>query len=158
MVLKYLNEDEILKVAINVEKEGIEFYRKSASFSKVEKAKVLFKYLADQEEKHLEYFTKLDKKIEYIKFIPGEIDDEISMYLKSLVDTGIFSNKFTENDWKKFTDKKALEFGINIEKNSILFYSDVLKITENESAIKSLKKIIDEEKKHLIVLTTHLGE
>ncbi len=158
MVLKYLNEDEILKVAINVEKEGIEFYKKSASFSKVEKAKNVFQYLVEEEEKHLEYFTKLDKQIEFIKFIPEDIDEEVSMYLRSLIDTGIFSKKFSDNDWAGFTDKKALEFGINVEKNSILFYSEVLKITENESAVKSLKKIIEEERRHLIALTTHWKE
>ena len=158
MVLKYLNDDEILKVAVNLEQDGVEFYKKCVSLSKVEKAKSMFLFLAGEEEKHFAYFKKLDQHIEYMKFRPGEIDEEISMYLRSLIDTGVFSNKFTDHDWENFTDKMAVEFGINIEKYSILFYSGVLKITENEDSVRALTKIIEEEKRHLVALTIHWKE
>ena len=154
MVLKYLNQDELFKVAMNIEQQGIEFYTTAYQQTVIEKAKDIFKFLAEAEKNHYEVFKKMSLEDQRIKFRPEDLDEEISLYLRSLVDSGIFENILPREEWKNITDKQALNIGIQVEKTSILFYSSIFEITEQESAKPALDKIIKEEKSHLVTLTT----
>ncbi len=153
MVVKYLNEDELFKVAMEIEKQGIEFYTKAFENASVEKAKDIFKFLSDQEKHHFQIFKRMDLEIKQIRFRPESFDEEISAYLGSLVDSGIFENLLPKEKWQDITDREAVSIGIQVEKSSILFYSSILSITEEASAPEALNKIIREEKSHLVMLT-----
>ncbi|MCM8822562.1 MAG: ferritin family protein [Candidatus Omnitrophica bacterium] len=154
MVLKYLNEDELFKVAMNIESQGIEFYQSAFEKAAIDKTKDIFKFLNREEKHHYEIFKKMDLEIKRIKFRPGEIDEEISLYLRSLVDSGVFENILPKEQWQNINDKQALNIGIQVEKTSILFYSGIKEITEVPTSLPALDKIIQEEKNHLIALTT----
>jgi len=154
MVLKYLNEDELFKIAMNIERQGIEFYQMAFETAVLEKSKDIFKFLYTEEKRHYEIFRKMDFELDRIKFRPEEIDEEISLYLRSLVDSGIFENILPKEQWRDITDKLALNVGIQVEKTSILFYSGIQEITLESTAKSALNKIIAEEKSHLVKLTT----
>ncbi|MCM8759465.1 MAG: ferritin family protein [Candidatus Omnitrophica bacterium] len=154
MVLKYLNEDELFKVAMNIEQQGIEFYQSAFECAVIEKAKDIFEFLKKEEKRHYEVFKKMDMEIERIKFRPEELDEEISLYLRSLVDSGIFENLLPKTEWKNLTDRQALNIGIQVEKTSILFYSGISEITLEPTSKNALDRIIKEEKSHLVALTT----
>lgn len=154
MVLKYLNQDELFKVAMNIESQGMDFYQKAKEDAVIEKAKDIFSFLENEEKRHYEVFKKMDLEIKQIKFRPEELDEEISIYLRSLVDSGIFENLLPRSEWKNTTDTQALNIGIQVEKTSILFYSEIKEITLESSSKTALNKIIEEEKSHLIALTT----
>jgi rubrerythrin len=51
------NEMEALKVAMGMEKEGIEFYKKAAAEAKTDKEKALFERLSKEEEQHYQIFA-----------------------------------------------------------------------------------------------------
>ncbi len=51
------DEMEALKVAMGMEKEGIEFYIKAASEARTEKEKALFERLAEEEKQHYQVFA-----------------------------------------------------------------------------------------------------
>jgi rubrerythrin len=51
------NEMEALKVAMGMEKEGIEFYKDAAAKAKTDKEKALFERLAKEEEQHYQIFA-----------------------------------------------------------------------------------------------------
>lgn len=51
------DELEAFKVAIRMEKEGIEFYRKAAIEAKTEKEKLLFEKLIKEEQQHYDIFS-----------------------------------------------------------------------------------------------------
>jgi rubrerythrin len=51
------DELESFKIAMEMEKEGVEFYKKFASEAKVEKEKVLFEKLIEEEEQHFTIFS-----------------------------------------------------------------------------------------------------
>ncbi len=51
------NEMDALKVAMDMEKEGIEFYKKAAAEATSEKEKALFERLVKEEEKHYQVFA-----------------------------------------------------------------------------------------------------
>ncbi len=154
MVLKYLNADELFKVAMNIEKQGIEFYQNAFQTSALTKTKDTFEFLTKEEKRHYEIFKKMDLEIQKIKFRPEDLDEEISLYLQSLVDSGIFENLLPRSRWQDITDKEALNIGIQVEKTSILFYSGILEISQEQSAKSALEKIIHEEKLHLVTLST----
>ncbi|MCX7704729.1 MAG: ferritin family protein [bacterium] len=154
MVLKYLNADELFKVAMNIENQGIQFYQKACENARIEASKDIFKFLSEEEKRHYAIFKEMDSEIKQIKFRPEELDEEISLYLRSLVDSGIFESILPKTEWQNVTDKQALNIGIHVEKTSILFYSGIKEITLESSSITALDKIIAEEKSHLIKLTT----
>ncbi|MCK4847383.1 MAG: hypothetical protein KAS88_06870, partial [Deltaproteobacteria bacterium] len=77
-----------------------------------------------------------------------------SLYIKSLADAEVFTSKEKGKDYGKIAgdEKAALEHSINMEKESILFYYELLKaIREKDKAL--MNEIIDEEKIHLRKLT-----
>jgi rubrerythrin len=49
--------------------------------------------------------------------------------------------------------KDALGLGINSEKNSILFYTEIIRNTKSTEVLGVLSLILAEEKKHLVDLT-----
>lgn len=154
MVLKYLNADEFFKVAMNIEQQGEDFYQIAFQKSILPRTKEVFEFLTREEKKHYEIFKKMDIEIQKIKFRPESLDEEISLYLRSLVNSGIFENILPRTQWQDITDKDAINIGIQVEKTSILFYSGILSITEDQSAKVALGKIIHEEKLHLVTLST----
>jgi len=61
---------EIVEIGIKIEKNGREFYQSLADSSQNEKVKESCRYLAGEEEKHVEDFKKLLPSLE--KYIPPE--------------------------------------------------------------------------------------
>ncbi|HPP66681.1 MAG TPA: ferritin family protein [bacterium] len=153
MVLKYLNADELFKVAMNIENQGIDFYQTAFQNSTQPETKEIFNFLAKEEKRHYEIFKKMDMEIEKIRFRPENFDEEISLYLRSLIDSGIFENILPRTRWETINEKDALNIGIQVEKTSILFYSQILAITQEQSAKPALEKIVSEERSHLVRLS-----
>lgn len=156
MSTKFLGEDEILKVAMNLEGEGIIIYSQFAKITKNKKAKEIFKLLADYEKEHFDTFSRLHTESiargPYPR--PEEIDRELTAYLRSLIDTGVFTSlkTFPKAKLAKFTDQEAVAFGIQVEKNSILYYTEAYETNLVHSAKPALAQIIKEERKHLVML------
>ena len=143
---------EILKIAIKVEEEGRNLYHILEEKGGDEQLKEVWRYLREQEEAHREVFQEmLDKCGEYIvyEFSPGEYD----AYLSAIASSYVFTQQLIEKKTKELftSDLEAIEFGIYIEKESILTYSA---LGEYMVADKKpvLDKVISEEKKHLAQL------
>jgi rubrerythrin len=156
MNTKFLGEDEILKVAMNLEEEGIIIYSQFAKAAKNKKAKEIFKLLADYEKEHFDTFSRLHTQSiaggPYPR--PEEIDRELTAYLRGLIDTGVFTSlkTFPKAKLSKFSDKEAVSLGIQIEKNSILYYTEVYEANLVHTAKPTILEIIKEERKHLVML------
>jgi len=154
--IKFLGEDEILKVAMNLEKEGIIIYSQFAQIARNKKAREIFSMLANYEKEHFDTFNRLHSESiargQYPR--PEEIDRELTSYLRSLIDTGVFTllKTFPKTKLAKFSDKEAVSFGIQIEKNSILYYSEVYEASLVRAAKPTLEEIIKEERRHLVML------
>ncbi|HON06218.1 MAG TPA: ferritin family protein [Candidatus Ratteibacteria bacterium] len=158
MVIKYLNADELFKVAMNIEKQGIDFYQNAIDKSTDKKITEFLEFLVKEEERHYETFKKMDAEMQDIRFRPEGFDEEISQYLRSLVNSGVFENILPRSEWQNITIRDAVNIGIQVEKTSILFYSGILDITEEQSAKPALEKIIQEEKHHLVTLSNFWKE
>ncbi len=140
---------DILRVAINVEENGMNLYEKLAEAAKEDKIKEVWKYLQEQEEIHRKIFQDmLDNVGDYVvyEFTKGEYD----AYLKAIASEYIITQDLIEKKVKELfnSDEEAIDFGIYIEKQSILTYS-ALKDYMQAAKQEILDKVIEEEKKHL---------
>jgi len=147
------NPQEIVKIAINVEENGKKLYQVLENKAKNEKLKTIFKYLKEQEEIHSKIFQEMLANIgDYIvhEFVLGEFQ----AYLRAIASEYIFTQELISQKVEKGfgSDIEAVEFGILVEKESILTYSALCECILPGKGV-TLNKIISEERKHLISLT-----
>ncbi|WP_041082673.1 ferritin-like domain-containing protein [Thermotoga profunda] len=142
--------NDLISIAIQIEANGYVFYDNLAKDQQNQKLKEFFTRLADQERVHQQFFKNLTERIEHSTSISSWIEDEVSGYLKSFAEVSIFPAM--EKSKQELTFKQALDIAINVEKDSIIFYSELLKYISDEKKI--IETIINEEKKHLIDLLT----
>lgn len=149
-MLQSFNPQEILKIAINVEKNGRDLYEALEQRTNNEKIKKIWGFLKDQEDEHVKVFQDiLDNVGEFV--VNGDNSSLYESYLKAVASEYIFSLKVLEDKLTTnfASDLEAIDFAIGMEKESILVYSELRQyiITEKQGA---LDKIIDEERKHLV--------
>ena len=146
------NPQEIVKIAINIEENGKKLYGALEGKAKDGKLKLMCKYLKEQEEIHRQIFQEMLNNIgEYIvhEFSPGEYE----AYLRAIATEYIFTQEIISGKVKEGfrSDLEAVEFGIFVEKESILTYSALREYMLTDKGVV-LDRGIGEEKKHLIDL------
>ncbi|MFN3550647.1 MAG: ferritin-like domain-containing protein [Endomicrobiia bacterium] len=150
--MQLLNISEVYQIAIKIEENGLKFYTFWSKKVKDKKLKDLFKALAYAEVEHKKIFEKMLKEIE--NYEPKELyPEEYFQYLHAYSDGLIFKLKEMEKKSKQIkTLKKAIDFAIEREKDSILYYQEVKNILSSDQH-KEIEKIINEERKHFLDLT-----
>jgi len=155
---------EIAKIACDIESDGIDFYRAAASVTANAQSKSLFNDLAQQEFEHLSAFRELYKQLDE-KMGGSEssteflFDDLLTQYLKSISQGHIFPEESNAQNWiSTHTDtREILKFALEAEKNSILFYNEIINHSTFAYSKEMLSKIIAEEKSHMIRLSSQLN-
>jgi rubrerythrin len=153
---KYLADSEVLTVAMNIEDAGYKFYDKAAGAAKRPDTKMVFERLRDEELEHYNTFKLLladiskAEKEDYFS-----ISEDISAYLDALIATGVFSD-VDPSSIVRISEVRALEIGIEAERDSILFYTAAEKSSVNPKARKVMRRLIDIEKEHMVTLTKRL--
>ena len=143
---------EVIEMGIEIEKNGRDFYNGVAQVSNNPQAVKIFRYLAGEEEKHIDRFKYILREVK--NYEPTEAyPDEYFAYLKVLSEGHIFTKEKTGSKIAETikTDSDAIEMGIGFEKDSILFYHEIKRVVlEDEEKI--IDKLIGEEQNHLIKL------
>jgi len=140
---------ELLGIAMGIERNGVAFYQALADKAQNNDIKATYNYLVDQEKKHLELFQGMLSSVGEYK-PPEAYAEEYMLYLKSLIDNRVFADP-TEAKQKaeKISDvTEALDLGIQAEKDSILFYSEMQSLVSDTDR-RVLNDVIDEEKRHV---------
>lgn len=153
-----INELEAIKMGINIEKLGERFYRGAAEkFAAISDIASVFLDLAEEEKDHAETFQQIyddfaDKKQEFDDTYLYE--PEIEAYLRAAVETTIFPSEEKYNDALSQiqSPEDALRLGIQMEKDSILFYTEMIIHSQLLEAKDAYRKLLKEEKKHLVDL------
>lgn len=158
---KYLNDLEVVQLAIDIEDRGYEFYKFAAQkFSGDIKKKEFFENLAKEETVHKSKFQEL-----YSSLVDGKkgddsayFDMEASIYLSLLFKTSVFPAKDEASEKLKYikTPYDALEMAIKAEKDSILFYDTIVKEAKFDKTKKVATTLMNEEIKHFIDLSNEL--
>ena len=139
----------VLKVAIQMEKDGYDFYMKAASQTSSGMGESIFKSLAKDELLHLEVFQKIFEdrmgKEEWDALVnSGNKYANLSIFPKDLAAVEGANPDTNELD--------ALHMGMDSEKEAIDFYSKILAQTDDPEIKKLIEKIIHQEKDHYLIL------
>lgn len=131
--------------ALDLELEGYEFYTECAKHTENEEGKQMFRHLAQEEEDHMERVAEIyHKKFEDAYCDYQERDRTITNVFQEKVKGGNLDEKSNAID--------ALNIGIKAEENSIQLYKKMQKKAEDEEVEKFFRKLVDEEKKHRMIL------
>jgi rubrerythrin len=149
---------DIINIAINIERRGISFYDVMAKSADSQSARAIFEELVELEREHLEMFQKMLDEFDDSQTVNLPSNDRFC-YIKSLIESAIFTDDMITGDMasQADTDIKAIELGINAEKDSLLFYYEIKDILPQRMA-QLINRIIAEEKNHLLQLASIKGE
>ncbi len=137
---------DLFNIAIEIEHKGIAFYDVMSRSSEQTAVRQVFHYLTEMERRHVQVFQETFRTITQ-NDLP---DQEESQYVRYLVDNSVFTDETVDSDVNSRldTDVQAIELGIQMEKDSLLFYYELMGQAE-KSAHEAIKRIIAEEKSHL---------
>jgi len=144
---------EILKTAIRIEENGIVFYREMVNKFKEKNLQDIFNFLAEEDERHRKIFEEMLSKSEQYEMVdsyPGEYE----AYLHAFADEHVFSKEKTGELMvnKARYVKEAIQFGIEVELDSINYYQEIKRfIPDYQKDI--IEKIIEEERSHFLKLS-----
>jgi rubrerythrin len=144
-----LSAEEIFNMAMEIEKSGYAYYKTVADSTNDTDLRELFLYLAEQEQKHYDFFQELSKEVEELQ-IAGEDWEAISEYIKATTDSRFFIGEDKAiQEARKTTDvKEAIDVAIGFEKDTLLFFHEIRQVTPSK-AHKATDQIIDEERRHV---------
>jgi len=151
MISKF-NHQEAVRLATAIEERGYRFYSAAAKRVKDEFARNILAFLAEQENQHKEAFQKLGERIAETQSTIEELDPEASSYIEALAKTYIFPENEQDFIDSIQTFDEVLQYSIQAEKDSILFYLEMAENSKNQDSVKIFKALTNEEKKHLVKL------
>lgn len=153
------NAGEVFKIALRIEDNGRYFYENAAAKPFPEEIINLFKDLAKEEISHKAIFTALLKQLppDTATATVWDPDNELDQYLKMMADEHVF-NKNTEaiGDMLKNVDSpaEAVRMAMGFERDTIVFFLELQAAAEKyDDSREQIKKLVDEERKHLARLT-----
>ena len=146
----FFSGEEIIEMAVKTEETGYEFYQLAKQNASTDEVKYLFDYLAKEELKHKETFLGLKDAIgETAQGVP--IDwDEVGLYIKAMTDSSFFfgGDKSINLAAEAVDSKKALDFAMQFEKDTLLFFHQLKDVVKSVNQ-PVIDKIIQEEKEHI---------
>lgn len=150
------NIDEIFEIAVQMEKNGVEFYQKAADEAKNPDVKQLLQDLATMEVQHKKTFSGLRTELIGAKEIDSFYDPqgEGVLYLQSIANTQVFFER--KIDISSF--EAVLKEAIMAEKDSIVYYLGLKEVLTNTDAKSKMEAIILEEMSHVRILNQKLFE
>ncbi|MFO7984907.1 MAG: ferritin family protein [Desulfatiglandaceae bacterium] len=153
---------ELLDMAVQIEYQGLEFYRACVDAQTDPRVKNVFQYLADQEMEHAGVFSRMKAQLKDDYPLPESYPGEMQNYLDTFVKGKVFEGPDqAERRGSEIDDPvEAVDFGLEIEKASILFYSG-MKGYVRSSEVQDIDRVIAEEQQHvrrLLSLRKDMGD
>ncbi len=154
--------DEILEIAQQIERNGIEFYSAATDCVDNPQQKQLLTDLANWEASHVETFTKMRESL-----APGEKqptvfdpDNEIGLYLKAMADRVVFSSQTKPDEMlcQNPTYRHILEVALDREKDAVVFYTSVKGLVPERLGREKIEDIVQEEVYHVALIERQLRE
>jgi rubrerythrin len=153
----HFSGSELIEMAIRIEENGGKFYSDAGKASKSTALKKLFKDLSEEESRHRKVFMDLRKLVpdEELSMRLDPYSEDDMTYLYALADSEVFTGKGSRLAQRVRSERSALNLAIAMEKDSILFYIELLgMVREKDRSI--LDDLINEEKEHLRKLSALL--
>lgn len=151
---------EGLRVAVEMEHRGEDFYRRAARVSRTPETVALLNSLADDERIHGREFQRLhDRAIERKCGEDEAYDEETNAYLSAIAADVVFPGGLMALRQVGFEDPRAvLTTAIASEKDSILFYTELALRAKDAEAKATFEEITRQERGHLARLLHKLNQ
>lgn len=142
--------EDILDLAIQIEKNGEMVYRKAAERTSRESLASLFQSLAHEEVRHAEWFSDLKDKVNKTTEDP-RLEEMGKKVLQGILGDQTFSLK--EAGLEKMEEvEDVLKAAIEYEEDTALFYEMIRSFLEDKETLRHLDAIIEEENRHITLL------
>jgi len=139
--------EEILDLAIKIEKNGEKVYRDAIEVVANAELAAMLEWMADEEARHAEWFKSLKK--EWVSAEANPLAGEMSRQLFSeIIGDSNFSLKEVNFALIR-KPKQLLELFIEFEKDSILFYELIQPFLDKKKTRELIQRIILEEHRHI---------
>ena len=150
--MSLLSASEVIQFAVRIEENGFNFYNTFSEKLTSEEEKEIFRFLADEESKHVKTFEAMLKSVEKYES-PTSYPDEYFAYLQAYADNLIFTKDKLDQEVARInSSKEACDFGIRRELDSILYYQEIKPFVP-EKERDHIDTIITEERKHFLTLS-----
>lgn len=145
----HFTSEEIINLAIAVERRGIAFYDTMARSTESAALRSVFQSLINMERQHVQIFLSMQTEAEGFLALEN-YTAEHGAYLEALAASAVFTDDMAASEMatRINSDIEALELAIGAEKDSILFYYELRDIMPQTSH-SLLSQVISEEKSHL---------
>jgi len=152
----FFNEIEAAKIAQNMERNGLAFYQQAAAKTRNPTIRDTFLQLTEDEKKHLAAFEELEESLQAKRLErAGYTDDaEIGGYIDRLLKTQVFreAGDVSRLATQAKDDIEALAVGMKAERDSIVFYQEMIDFVDSKEAKETFEWILKEERDHLRIL------
>jgi len=163
MSMKNFSILEAVEVALLMEEEGIRFYALAEQKAGVPEMKKLFSLLREKEHQHIETFRRLYSDLAALEGGPDAelwlLDTEVSSYFRATVDSTVFPTKGSAETAIAGLHgvNDILRFALRLEKESILFYHELLASAPWPEAKALIERVIVEERRHVVFIHEKLA-
>jgi rubrerythrin len=138
---------DVIDLAVQIEKNGEKIYRGASQKVTTPEIKSLLERLAEDEARHVQWFTELKEKTEDQLGDPKLEEMGRSILLGVLGDQS-FSLK--EADFSRMERIKDLfKVAIEFERDTVIFYEMIRAMIEYDETSADLNQIIEEETRHI---------
>lgn len=142
---------DIAEAAVEKEKKRKAFYAGVYELSANKEMKDLFKFLTEEEDRHVMIFTQIRDKLP-IDSEPIEYSEDMQAYMDSVIDDRLYSNIDSEAFVKEAIDaENVFRLAIGFEKDAILYFREFLPYVK-EFDLEVLEDLIEQEKGHIRTL------
>ncbi|ACN15410.1 Rbr2 [Desulforapulum autotrophicum HRM2] len=148
-MLTMFSISEIIALAVEIEKNAEETYRRAMDQSRNPEVKALLLWMANEEKDHATWFNTLKDEIDKHQDLPSDKTMEMDGdFIGDLMEKQSFF--LGDTDLTIIKDKNKLnEIFIEFENDTILFYEMIKTFITHAPTIKHLEKIIEEENTHI---------
>jgi rubrerythrin len=147
--------EEILDMAIRIEKNGEAVYRSAIAKVANQELVSLLEWMADEEVKHAKWFLELKAEVATPAKSPF-VQEMGREFIDSILGEQSFSLK--EVDFSQIDHiNDLIDIFIEFEEDGILFYEMLQPFIKDQETLGKLNKIIDEEKSHIEQLREFKG-
>jgi len=152
--MNLFNAVDVFHFAIRIEEDGELFYRRASLMVEEKEVSHLFNRLADEEIRHKAIFQNMLSQIGD-KRPPESYPGEYLAYLRDYIDNKVvFTKEVKEKQLVQVHDTlSAIDFALQRELDSILYYHETKQFVSDKHHT-FIDKIIDEERKHVTILST----
>ncbi|MHC4479718.1 MAG: ferritin family protein [Planctomycetota bacterium] len=154
------NADEVLEMALQIERNGGRFYRRAAEQAQDPGVKQILAELAEMEADHEDLFAQLQASLSEGAAPPLDYDPnaDAALYLQAAAESHVFNVRREGPDvlsglgGPREVLKKAIEF----EKDSVVFFLGLKEMVPEGLGRQDVDELIKEEMSHITMLSEAL--